>query len=125
MIRLLPLLLVAACASAPPRADLAERPNVVIVFTDDQGWADIGVQGAEGFTTPNIDRLAREGVSPACHLAVVNLSTGDVEHSLGIDGAVQELYDVTVLNGMCRPMVHGFRTPEIRFSVRPGPLTPL
>ena len=40
----------------------AGPPNLVIVFTDDQGWADIGVQGAEGFETPNIDRLADEGM---------------------------------------------------------------
>ena len=36
-------------------------PNVVIVFTDDQGYQDLGVFGAEGFETPNIDRMAAEG----------------------------------------------------------------
>ncbi len=40
----------------------AERPpNVVIIFTDDQGYADVGVFGAKGFTTPNLDRMAHEG----------------------------------------------------------------
>jgi len=34
---------------------------VLIVFTDDQGWADLGVQGAEGFSTPNLDQLAEQG----------------------------------------------------------------
>lgn len=71
------------------------------------------------------DRLAAEGVSPVCRLAVVNLDTGDIEHNLDIDGAVQELYDVTALPGIRRPMILGFRTPEIRFMLRPAPLTPL
>jgi len=37
-------------------------PNFIIIFTDDQGYADVGVYGAEGFATPNLDRLAREGI---------------------------------------------------------------
>jgi len=31
-------------------------PNIVIIFTDDQGYADVGVFGAKGFSTPNLDR---------------------------------------------------------------------
>ncbi|WP_117881032.1 sulfatase family protein [Aureibaculum luteum] len=38
------------------------RPNIIIFFTDDQGYADVGCYGAEGFETPHIDRLASEGV---------------------------------------------------------------
>ncbi len=40
----------------------ARPPNIVIIFTDDQGYADVGVYGAEGFETPNLDRMAREGI---------------------------------------------------------------
>ncbi|MFO7854348.1 MAG: TIGR03032 family protein [Paracoccaceae bacterium] len=65
------------------------------------------------------ERLAREGVGPRCELAIVNLSTGDVEHRLHIEGVVQELYDVAVLPGVARPMALGFRTDEIRFMVKP------
>src|SRR5579864_5049127 len=36
-------------------------PNIVIIFTDDQGYADVGVFGAKGFQTPNLDRLASQG----------------------------------------------------------------
>ena len=36
--------------------------NIVVFFTDDQGWGDLGCQGAVGIPTPNIDRLAAEGV---------------------------------------------------------------
>ena len=37
-------------------------PNIVIILTDDLGYADVGVFGAEGFSTPNLDRLASEGL---------------------------------------------------------------
>lgn len=50
------------------------------------------------------DRLDREGVEPLCHIAVVNLTTGDVEHRLAIRGPVQELYDVVALPGIITPM---------------------
>lgn len=71
------------------------------------------------------ERLAKEGLGPVCQIAVVNLDTGDVEHSLEIDGAVQELYDVASLPGVKRPMIIGFRTEEIRFMIHPAPLKPL
>ena len=39
------------------------RPaNVVLIFADDQGYADVGSYGAVGFTTPHLDRLADEGM---------------------------------------------------------------
>jgi len=38
------------------------KPNVVIIFCDDVGYADIGVFGAKGYETPNLDRMAAEGV---------------------------------------------------------------
>ena len=39
-----------------------EKPNVIIFFTDDQGFADVGCFGAEGFTTPNFDQMAAGGI---------------------------------------------------------------
>lgn len=36
----------------------AARPNVVLIVADDMGWGDLGVQGAAGFSTPQLDRLA-------------------------------------------------------------------
>ena len=38
-----------------------ERPNIVLIFTDDQGINDVGCYGSE-IPTPHIDRLAKEGV---------------------------------------------------------------
>ena len=39
----------------------AEAPNILLIFTDDQGWNDVGCYGSE-IPTPNIDRIAAEGV---------------------------------------------------------------
>ncbi|HHK41366.1 MAG TPA: arylsulfatase, partial [Planctomycetaceae bacterium] len=36
-------------------------PNIVLIFTDDQGYSDVGCFGARGFQTPNLDRMASEG----------------------------------------------------------------
>lgn len=38
------------------------KPNVVIILSDDQGWGDLGLNGNKNLQTPNIDKLAREGV---------------------------------------------------------------
>lgn len=48
------LLVHAAWAAAPP--------NIVLIFADDLGWKDVGYQGSEFSETPNIDRLARQGM---------------------------------------------------------------
>src|SRR5207247_9246648 len=38
-----------------------ERPNIVIILADDQGWGDLSVHGNTNLSTPNIDSLARDG----------------------------------------------------------------
>jgi arylsulfatase A len=40
----------------------ADKPNFIIIFCDDAGYADVGCFGAKGFETPNLDRMAAEGV---------------------------------------------------------------
>ncbi|MEZ5964897.1 MAG: sulfatase-like hydrolase/transferase [Planctomycetota bacterium] len=50
----------AGVAAQAPGAE--RRPNVVVILSDDQGWADLSCQGLRVIDTPNIDRLAREGV---------------------------------------------------------------
>ncbi len=79
---------------SPAFAD--ERPNVVIIFTDDQGYADVGVFGAKGFATPNLDRMAAEGrrftdfhvAQAVCSASRTALLTGCYPNRLGIHGAL-------------------------------------
>ena len=95
-----------------------------------RGVAFAGDHAIVGVSRPRKDRtfeglaldekLAAAKVDAQCYLAIVNLNTGDVEHTLGIEGAVQELYDVGFLPGPRRPQALGFKTDEIRFMVRPG-----
>jgi len=40
----------------------ADRPNIVLILSDDMGYADVGAHGCEEIPTPHIDRIAREGV---------------------------------------------------------------
>ena len=49
-------------AFAVPAAQSSPRPNVVMFIMDDLGYGDVGSYGAPDAKTPNIDRLAREGV---------------------------------------------------------------
>ncbi len=58
---LLALLIVAPLLHAQT-TPTSTRPNVVLIMTDDVGYADFGVYGSTDIRTPNIDRLAREGV---------------------------------------------------------------
>ena len=46
-----------------PLAPAAERlPNLILIVADDLGYTEVGVYGAKGFATPNLDRLACEGI---------------------------------------------------------------
>jgi len=45
-----------------PWANAAPPPNIVLIFADDLGWKDVGYQGTDFMETPNIDRLAKEGM---------------------------------------------------------------
>ncbi|MEO0466998.1 MAG: TIGR03032 family protein [Pseudomonadota bacterium] len=64
------------------------------------------------------NRLQSEGLGAKCSVSVINLTTGDVEHSLQIEGVVEELYDVVLLKGIRRPKALGFKTDEIHNAIR-------
>jgi len=79
------------------RDALADRPpNFVIVFIDDMGYGDIGPFGAEGYETPNLDRMAREGrrftdfyvTQAVCSASRAGLMTGCYNVRVGILGAL-------------------------------------
>ncbi len=56
------LLLLAVLLAPMLEAAAPRKPNVVMFLIDDLGWRDIGANGSTYYQTPNIDRLAREGV---------------------------------------------------------------
>jgi arylsulfatase len=86
------------CATEDAGRDpLPGSPNVIIVLTDDQGYSDVGVFGAQGFTTPNLDRLAADGVqltdfyvgAPICSPSRAALMTGSYPPRVGMTEVLQ------------------------------------
>ena len=70
-------------AFVSPRLAAQDKPNIVLIVTDDQGWWDVGAYGNQSIETPAMDRLAREGVrfthfyaSPVCAPTRASLMTG-------------------------------------------------
>ena len=90
------LLSISLPGCVPPGETEQSLPNVVIVFTDDQGYQDVGVFGADGFETPHLDRMAEEGIrltsfyvsSPVCSASRASLLTGSYHTRVGIHGAL-------------------------------------
>jgi len=72
------------------------KPNIVIIFNDDMGYADIGKFGAVGYQTPNIDRMADEGAifrnfhdaQPVCTASRAGLLTGCYPNRIGMHMAL-------------------------------------
>jgi arylsulfatase len=76
--KILTLVIIAFAASCFAQ----ERPNIVVIMTDDLGFSDLGCYGAE-IETPNLDKLAAEGMrfsqfynTAKCHSSRVSLLTG-------------------------------------------------
>ena len=93
-------LLAAIVPAVMPAALVAQprptRPNVVLIITDDMGWADLGSYGAPDVKTPNIDRLARQGVrftdfyanAVLCSPTRAGLITGRYQQRYGVEMAL-------------------------------------
>src|SRR5436190_15790531 len=93
-------LFAALAALAPVFANAAaspgKLPNIVVIFCDDMGYADIGSFGAKGYETPNLDRFAKEGIrftnwhvsEAVCSASRTALMTGCYNNRLGIFGAL-------------------------------------
>jgi arylsulfatase A-like enzyme len=85
-----------AALAAPAAAPASRPPNVIVVFCDDLGYADVGCFGASKIRTPNIDRLAKEGVrltdfyaaQAVCSASRAALLTGCYPNRIGIAGAL-------------------------------------
>ncbi len=64
------LLLIVLCLGVgQPAAAASERPNIIYIMTDDLGYGDLGCFGQKVIQTPNIDRMAAEGIKLTNHYA--------------------------------------------------------
>ena len=96
----------AALARTGLAAESTRRPNFIVIFTDDQGYGDVGCYGAEGYATPNLDRMAAEGMrftdfyvaGPVCTPSRSALMTGCYPKRLGLAHRVLFPYSDTGLN---------------------------
>lgn len=93
------LCLITLLSLAPAKAQARparQHPNFVIIFTDDQGYQDVGVFGSPNIKTPNLDQMAQEGVrftdfyaaQAVCSASRVALLTGCYPNRVGIRGAL-------------------------------------
>ena len=91
--RKLLLLFSLALMGCAQRSDL---PNIIIIFTDDQGYGDVGCYGADGFETPNLDQMAKDGIrftdfyvsQAVCSASRASLMTGSYSERVGVQGAL-------------------------------------
>lgn len=89
-------LLFLACLFSAPLFAAERSPNIIIMFADDMGYGDLGSYGAKGYATPNLDRMAREGVrftdfyvsQPVCSASRAALMTGCYSSRVDIQGAL-------------------------------------
>ena len=86
--------LVLLAAPAFAKDNSPARPNIVLILTDDMGFGDVGCYGGKFAPTPNIDRMAREGIrftqyysaSPICSPSRTGILTGMYPARHGIMG---------------------------------------
>lgn len=78
----------------PASPDPTRKPNVLVIFTDDHGWADLGAHGVDGdIRTPHLDQLVRDGVlfrrgyvtAPQCVPSRAGLITGTHQNQFGVE----------------------------------------
>ena len=85
---LLALLLASLAAHA------ADKPNIILIYSDDHGWADLGIQGSyQDIRTPHLDAMARDGVrftrgyvtAPQCVPSRAGVLTGRYQQRFGVE----------------------------------------
>ncbi len=87
------LMMSAVIAGVSVQAEQVKRPNVVLIFADDLGYADVGYHGSSDMVTPNIDSIARNGAqfaagyvsAPVCGPSRAGLRTGCYQTRFGAE----------------------------------------
>src|SRR5687767_13328446 len=100
--------LLALLLCAPTVHAQSTRPNIVLILMDDLGYGDIGSYGVPDAKTPNIDRLAREGVKMTdfyanganCSPTRVGLITGRYQQRVGIENPLGAGGEADMLRGL-------------------------
>jgi len=88
---------------AQGKTTTAKQPNVIVIYSDDQGSLDMNIYGAKDLQTPNLDRLARSGTrfssfhsaSPVCSPSRASLLTGRYPQRAGLDNNAPSKYGGT------------------------------
>jgi len=93
-----------------------KKPNVIIIYSDDQGAIDLNCYGSKDLVTPNIDKLAKSGTmftqfyaSPVCSPSRASLLTGLTPQRAGLPGNASEANDAVGMPGDRYTMAEMFK----------------
>ena len=100
---LISLLFLCSC-NTKVESKTSNPPNVVIVFTDDQGYQDLGSFGSPNISTPHLDQMAKEGLKltnfyaaqAVCSASRAGLLTGCYPNRIGISGALSPQQNIGI-----------------------------
>ncbi|MEG3657807.1 sulfatase [Arenibacter palladensis] len=89
-------LILFSCAEKKKESKVEIPPNVILIFTDDQGYQDVGTFGSPNIETPHLDQMAKEGVKltsfysaqPICSASRAGILTGCYPNRIGIHNAL-------------------------------------
>ncbi len=82
-------------------AQKQDKPNIIIIMADDMGYGDLSCYGSTLISTPNLDKMASEGIKftdfhsngPVCSPTRAAILTGKYQQRVGIDGVVTAKHD--------------------------------
>lgn len=101
VLRLACTLILAMAARTNALIAAAPRPNIIVIFTDDQGYQDLGSFGSKTIKTPHLDRMAAGGMmltsfyaQPVCGVSRAALMTGSYPIRVGEPGNLKRLHTV-------------------------------
>jgi len=94
------LLLVCLCLALGSIAKAEQPPNFIVILVDDLGWMDLSCQGSDYYKTPNIDRLATEGMRftngyaacAVCSPSRAALQTGRYPARVGVTDWIRAMF---------------------------------